>query len=693
MRRRTAIRFAALALAALFLVTCSTSARMGAGPAMESVAADGTAAGFRTFQPDEVWVIEKSDGANPEGYMEGLETANPSEPTSPEDVVPGQGELRVIRRGDGPTEKTVVPVPLEHTDVAARVSGFVASVDVTQTFVNPYDTKIEAVYVFPLPTDAAVTDFLLVIGDRKIRGLIREKEEAEKIYEEAKRAGYVAALLTQQRPNVFDQKVANIEPGKKIDVRLTYFNTVPYENGEYQFVFPMVVGPRFNPPGAADPRRHLSNPKYLRPEERSGTDIAVTLDIDAGIPVTAVSSPTHAIRGQALDGGRYRVELSPNDRVPNRDFVVRWKTRSEKLEGALLAHAPESGEGTFALMLQPPKDDANLPRMPREMVFVVDTSGSMDGAPLAKAKDAMRRCLRNLDAQDTFQVIRFSDDSSSLGRAPIPATAANVRRGLDYVDDLEAGGGTMMERGIRAALQFPSDDRRLRIVSFMTDGYIGNEQEIFELVERYRGNARIFSFGVGDSVNRYLLEGLARHGRGAVAFVGLSDSAVREVDRFYERAARPALTDVRLEVTGAEISDVYPRQLPDLFAGRPVLVTGKIRGSGDVTVRLTGRRGEGTATWTLAAHLDPSANRPELARIWARRKIAHLSELEVTQPSAELRDEITRVSLANSVQCRYTAFLAVDTLRVTEGDTGVTVPVPVAVPQGVKYDTAVPSGN
>ncbi|MEN8149986.1 MAG: VIT domain-containing protein [Planctomycetota bacterium] len=670
-------RVAAVVLATLALTACSQGLHMATDVSraeMESLA---------RLDADEVWVIER------DSTLENEESAFESESD-----VPGQGELRVVRRGEEPTEGEVVHVPLEHTDVVARVSGFVSSVEVTQTFLNPYDTKIEAVYVFPLPTDAAVTDFLLTIGERRIRGLIREKEEAERIYEQAKHAGHVAALLTQQRPNVFDQRVANIEPGKRIDVRISYFNTVAYENGTYEFVFPMVVGPRFNPPGRESGRRQLRNPSYLWPRQRSGHDIAIALEVDAGLPVTSFTSPSHAIRGEDLGENRYRVKLAPNDRVPNRDFVVRWTTPSEKLEGAFLAHAPESGDGTFALLLQPPKDDANLPRMPREMVFVVDTSGSMSGAPLDKAKDAMRRCLRGLDPSDTFQVIRFSNDASALGDAPVPATRANVRRGLEYVDDLGADGGTMMDRGIRAALQFPQDERRLRIVSFMTDGYIGNEVEIFELVERYRGRARIFSFGVGDSVNRYLLEGLARHGRGAVAFVGLSDSAAREVDRFYERSARPALTDVHLDVKGASISDVYPRRLPDLYAGRPVLVTGRLRGSGEITVHLTGRRGDGRATWRLTARVDPESNRPELARIWARRKIAHLSELEVTRPSAELRDEITRVSLSNSVQCRYTAFLAVDTLVVTEGREGVTVPVPVPVPQGVKYETAVgTSGN
>lgn len=685
---RTAFRLAALGAAAVFLVTC-TSGGMGGITGSPAATKDMSGTVVENLDVDEVWVIERGDSntVGPSGLV--CEGAEPG----PVSVPPGQGELRLVRRGEGSTETEVVPIPLTHTQVDARVSGFVASVNVTQTFTNPYDTKIEAVYVFPLPRDAAVTDFLLTIGERRIRGLIREKEEAEKIYEEAKSAGHVAALLTQQRPNVFDQKVANIEPGKRIDVRISYFNTLGYEDGAYEFAFPMVVGPRFNPPGQATAERHLENPKYLRPEQRSGHDIAIDLEIDAGLPVTSVRSPTHAIRGRELPGGRYRVELAPNDRVPNRDFVVRFTTRSEELEGALLAHAPESGDGTFALLLQPPKDDASLPRMPREMVFVVDTSGSMEGAPLDKAKDAMRRCLRGLDPDDTFQVIRFSNDASALGDAPVRATADNVRRGLRYVDDLEANGGTMMERGIRAALDFPQSERRLRIVSFMTDGYIGNELEIFRLVEKHRGRARIFSFGVGDSVNRYLLEGLARHGRGAVAFVGLSDSAVRAVDRFYERSARPALTDVRLDVEGAEIRDVYPRRLPDLFAGRPVLVTGRIHGAGDVTVRLSGRRGDGTATWTLRTRVEPDADRPELARIWARRKIAHLSELEVTQPSAELKDEITRVSLANSVQCRYTAFLAVDTLRVTEGREGVTVPVPVPVPQGVRYDTAVDSAS
>jgi Ca-activated chloride channel homolog len=602
-----------------------------------------------------------------------------------------------------PGEERDVAVPLEHTDVHARISAFVSSVSVTQRYRNPFDQKIEAVYVFPLPQDAAVTDFLMVIGDRKIRGMIREREEARRIYEAAKRQGKVASLLTQERPNIFTQSVANIEPGKRIDISITYFHTLPYRDGAYTFVFPMVVGPRFipgaspagdsslgrNAPTAQVPDADRITPPALKPGERSGHDISVSVDIDAGVPLGEITCRSHDVDVDRTGNSTARVTLSPQDAIPDRDLVLRYRVAGEDARAAVLTN-PDGDGGTFALVLHPPTDLDRLPRMPREMIFVLDCSGSMRGKPLDIAKQAIERCLERLGSEDTFQIIRFSEDASSLGSSPIAATRNNIHRGRRFLRDLEGTGGTMMIEGIKAALDFEHDERRMRIVSFWTDGFIGNEAQILAAIEKRVGSARLFSFGIGSSVNRYLLEGMARMGRGAVTFVGLNDRAVDAVDAFYRRACRPALADVRIDWGTLTDVDTYPRHIPDLLVGRPLLITGRYKGTAPTTIVVNGRVGSRGRALRIAVDPCEEANRhPALPKVWARRKIGHLSDLEILQPSEELRKEITAVSIRHGVQCRYTAFLAVDSLSETAGDHGVTVPVPVPVPDGVKYETTI----
>jgi Ca-activated chloride channel family protein len=328
------------------------------------------------------------------------------------------------------------------------------------------------------------------------------------------------------------------------------------------------------------------------------------------------------------------------------------------------------------------------------MVFVLDCFRVSMQRPshsaIAKEADGALPCGSLGRPDDTFQIIRFSQDASSLGSAPIPATRDNVRRGVRYLRGLKGTGGTEMIEGIKAALDFPHDERRVRIVSFWTDGYIGNEAQIFAAIEKRLGAARLFSFGIGSSVNRFLIEGMARMGRGAVAYVGLNESSVEAVDDFYRRAERPALSDVRIDWGSLEVTDVYPRQLPDLMVGRPVLVTGRYRGRGPATIRVRGRMGDQQRIYDLTVEeAGEDSRHPALPCLWARRKIAHLSDLQMLQPSDELRQEITAVSLRHGVQCQYTSFVAVDSMSKTEGDHGVTVPQPVPVPRGVKYETTI----
>ena len=630
---------------------------------------------------EELWVIERTD---------------PNLQIRPGDDDPGTGALMARQ-----ASKKDVPLPLQHTDVKAHVSAWISSVDVTQRFHNPFDDKIEAVYVFPLPVDAAVSEFVMTIGERHIRGIIREREEARKIYEEAKSQGYVASLLSQERPNVFTQSVANIEPGKSIDVSIRYFHTLAYVDGGFEFVFPMVVGPRFNPPGSTQgvgavargdhgASRQATEVQYLKPVERSGHDIALSVEIDAGVAIEEIACSSHAIAKESPAPEKAKVTLSPNDRIPNKDFVLRCKVAGASVKSSLLAHRDKRG-GFFTLMLVPPADLATLRRRPVELVFVLDCSGSMQGAPLAKAKGALERALKRLEPDDTFQIVRFSNSASALGPAPLPATPANVRRGLDYLASLQSEGGTMMLEGIRAALDFPRDPDRLRVVSFMTDGYIGNEMEIFAEVRKRLGAARIFSFGVGSSVNRYLLEGLARIGRGAVAFVGLDDAAGAEVDRFYERIRRPALSDITVDWGGLEVSDVYPHRIPDLVVGRPVLVTGRFAGAEPPrSVRIRGQSGGEASAFDVSLRPDGAAgSHPAIPLVWARAKIAELSDFAVVDPEAEYAGLARKTALEFGLVSAYTSFLAVDASRRTEGDHGTTVPVAVPVPDGVKYETTV----
>ncbi|HSU66160.1 MAG TPA: VIT domain-containing protein, partial [Tepidisphaeraceae bacterium] len=349
---------------------------------------------------EEVWVISKppEDRAVPRS----------------DQPLPGQGQL-MAKRTEAGGEK-LVPVPLKHTDVRASVIGYIASVDVRQQYQNPYDDKIEAVYVFPLPQNAAVDEFIMTVGERRIRGIIRERHEAEKIYQEAKSQGYVASLLTQERPNVFTQAVANIEPGKRIDIDIKYFNTLTYSDGSYEFVFPMVVGPRFNPPGYSDGIGAVANGnfgasgqrteiQYLSPEQRSGHDISLSVEIDAGVPVEKIDSRNHKIDTKQLSPTKTLVTLDPQDNIPNRDFVLRYQIAGKGVKPALIAQRTGEG-GYFTLMLFPPALLNDLPRQPLEFVFTIDVSGSQSGRPLEQEKAATRYAITHMGPSDTFQVIR-----------------------------------------------------------------------------------------------------------------------------------------------------------------------------------------------------------------------------------------------------------------------------------------------
>jgi Ca-activated chloride channel family protein len=629
--------------------------------------------------PEELWIIARSSDTT----------------AAATDESPGSGTLMAK------VEEKEVPMPLKHTEVRASVAGYIGSVEVVQQFHNPYSSKIEAVYVFPLPHNAAVNEFIMTIGERRIRGIIRERKEAEEIYQAAKSQGYVASLLTEERPNIFTQSVANIEPGKAIDVTIKYFHTLDYVDGWYEFVFPMVVGPRFNPAGMTDgvgavPRGghgqsgQKTEVQYLKPGERSGHDISLRVEVDAGVAIEEFQCRTHDTTHETSSSGVLLVALKPEEHIPNRDFVLRYRVAGEKIKSSLLTHRDERG-GYFTLMLYPPKELGNLTRQPLELVFVLDCSGSMNGRPIAQAKAAVERGLRLMRPADSFQIINFSMQASQLGPRPLEATPENIQRGLQYLSSLQGGDGTMMIEGIKAALDFPHDPQRLRFVCFLTDGYIGNETEILGEIHKRLGASRIFSFGIGSAVNRYLIDHMGKAGRGAVAYVGSRDDAARVMEDFFDRISHPGLLDIAIDWGGMQVSEVFPRRVPDLFVGRPVILTGRFNGEAGNAVRVAGNVAGERFEFAVPTKAEgATANHQALPSVWARMKIADLADQSTYDPGAEWAERIKQVALDYGLMSAFTAFVAVDSSRQTEGTEGTTVPVAVPVPEGVKYHTTVP---
>ncbi len=666
------------------MLSSSIAARFGASsPPGSRLLAD--APGSRPGADEELWVIERAPASHAS------------------DDVPTCGTLFCS------IESQRMPVPLEHTDVSAEVTGFVSSVSVTQQFHNPYDEKIEAVYVFPLPQHAAVNEFVMTIGERRICGIVRDRDEAKRVYEAARSAGHVASLMSQERPNVFTQSVANIEPGNRIDIEIRYFGTVAYDDGWFELVFPMVVGPRFNPPaltgggigatprGAAGSSGQAVEVQYLAPGERSGHDIALTAVIDAGVAINGLESVNHVVDVERTSASRAVVQIRENETIPNKDFVLRWRVADEGIRSSMITSVGDDGHGTFALMLLPPAALMEAARRPVELIFVIDCSGSMNGAPLQQCRRATRHALASLHPEDTFQIVRFGSEASSLGNRPLRATDRNVRRGIRYVDGLQSGGGTMMVRGMRAALKIPGDPQRLRFVCFMTDGYIGNEHEVLSTLSAELGHARVFSFGVGSSPNRFLMDRMAKLGNGAVAYLPLKIDGAEVMDRFFERACRPALTDIELDFGGLAVSDLTPTgvsgRLPDLFVGRPVLLTGRFDPSTGAAGSVVARGRAGDCLIEIGVPSASAAPTGALSAVWARQMIAGLADRAIVDPGETEVSiaSIRELALDHGLLSAFTSFVAVDASRVTDGADGTTVAVPVPVPDGVRYETAVPT--
>nr|ACU26442.1 uncharacterized protein [uncultured bacterium HF186_25m_18N5]ACU26513.1 uncharacterized protein [uncultured bacterium HF186_25m_27D22] len=557
------------------------------------------------------------------------------------------------------------PFTLESTDVKATVSAGYASVVVTQTFRNPFESPLEGVYRFPLPHNAAVDRVGLIVGGRLIEAEIRAKEKARELYEAAKAEGRRAALVESKRPNVFEQAVANVLPGELVHVTLRYVAPVHYEDAEYVFTFPGVVGPRYASVKGSEAMTTQAavNPRYIADKETRHR-VSLELHLNESATVFQAHSPSHALEIDAGPDKSTYVSLADPDALPNRTIEVRYMLASTQPVARVSAHRKPGQTGTFALTLEPPLKVDPDQVTPKELFFVVDTSGSMMGEPLDKARAAMRYALERMGPDDTFQIIDFASGVASLAPRPLPNTPENLRKGLAFIEAMTSQGGTEMLAGIRAALDGPTPPGRLRIVAFMTDGYIGNDGDILDYIDQSVGQARLFSFGVGEDVNRYLLEEMATRGRGTVQYVRLGDAAApvdEVVETFYARMGQPLLTDVSIDWGALKVESLSPRLIPDLFVGLPLRIFGRYTRAGRAEVTIRGSRGGERVAIPVIVDLPEHA--PEHSAIelmWAKDTIARMLHPNAWEDTQETIDAVTKLGLRHNILTRYTSFVAVE---------------------------------
>ncbi len=580
-------------------------------------------------------------------------------------------------------------LPLKATRAEAAIAGPIADVTLRQTYRNEGRTTLEAIYIFPAGTRAAVHGMRMTVGERVIEAEIRRRKEAKAVYDKAKARGQTASLLEQQRPNVFQMSVANVLPGDEIAVELRYTELLVPEESVTEFVLPTVVGPRYsNVPtdGAPETETWVENP-YLHEGEPSPFEFGIDASVTSGIPIARLSSPSHQVDARWEGDRKAQVSVAGSRDAANRDFVLRWSLAGGRIESGLLTHRA-GDERFFLLMMEPPARVESAEVLPREYVFILDVSGSMAGFPLDVSKRLVRDILSGLSPADSFNVLLFAGGSAVLAPRSLPATPDNVQRGIDWIDQASGGGGTELLPALERALALPRDEGTSRIVVVATDGYVAVEKKAFDLVKKNLGRANLFPFGIGTSVNRELIEGLARAGMGE-PFVVLDEAeAPRKAARFREYVASPLLQGIQVEYRGLEAHDVEPSAVPDLFAGRPVVVFGKIRGDRG-SIRVKGRTPAGTweRTVDLAAAADGETT-SALPYLWARHRIRSLADMNLLTPGDARIQEVTRLGLKYHLLTEYTSFVAVDEIVRAGGGKKRTVRQPVPLPAGVS-DSAV----
>jgi Ca-activated chloride channel family protein len=577
-------------------------------------------------------------------------------------------------------------LPLKDTRIDVAIAGVIADVTVRQVYENRGTRPLHARYIFPASTRAAVYGMTMTIGDVRIVARIKEREKAKQEFESAKREGKSASLLEESRPNVFTMNVANVLPGDTISVELKYTELLVPTDGAYEFVYRTVVGPRYSTKreSQASPGDEFVHAAYTHQGEAPRSEFHLTGVVSTGMPIQELTSPSHQLVTNSSGLGRGEIALADSERFSgNRDFILRYRLAGQRISSGLLLYQG-TDENFFLLMAEPPKTVATDDVPPREYIFVVDVSGSMNGFPLDTAKKLMGDLVNVLRPSDTFNIVVFADGSETFSPVSVSATRSNLTRALQFIGRKQGGGGTRLLAALKSAVAIPRQPVVSRSIVLLTDGYIEAESDVFDYVRTQLDGANFFAFGIGGSVNRYLIEGVAHAGLGEPFVVTRPDEATEVAARLRRYIDSPVLTGIDVKFLGFDAYDVEPRRIPDMFASRPIVVFGKWRGAASGAIEIWGRTGRQLyATSIAVAPEKPNARHAALRHLWARTRIRNLSDFGPAAASDERVAEITSLGLTYGLLTRYTSFVAVqEIVRRGVGDAD-DVDQPLPLPAGV----------
>lgn len=603
--------------------------------------------------------------------VSGPKTASADGPT------PGQmqsGSL-LLRMEHGYSSATLL-----NTEVSMKISGLVARVTVKQQFRNNSPNWVEGIYVFPLPDRAAVDRMRLHIGERFIEGEIQEKDHARKTYENAKQAGKKASLVEQQRANLFTTSVANVAPGELVVIEIEYLEDIRFDDGSFSIRFPMTLTPRYISGDVADASR------ITPPQVRSSTGqrISLSASVHTGVPLEIIASRYHPV-SVAEENGRYTVTLSGDDIAMDHDFELVWRPVRSVAPRAMAFMERVAGKSYYLLMVLPP-DQEQVVRasMAREMIFIVDTSGSMHGVSIAQAKRAMQLALEGLKANDLFNVIEFNSTTNALYPYSMPASTSNVREAADFVRRLKANGGTEMRPALARALGSRPSQSHLRQIVFITDGSVGYEDELFSMIEQRLGDARLFTVGIGSAPNSWFMRKAAEAGRGSYTFISALHEVSEKMGRLFRKLEHPQVTNIEMQWPSGVVVDSFPSTIPDLYLGEPVSV--RVRASGDfrpgAVVHISGNSISGA--WSTQIPVDSVMASEGIAALWARARIGELMNVERRHDDADgSRAAIIATALEHHLVSKYTSMVAVDKTPVRDsGDPLQSEQIPNLMPYG-----------
>ena len=587
-----------------------------------------------------------------------------------------------VKSDDSATDQ----LPLKSTTVNVNIVGVIADVTVSQIYKNQGKKALETIYVFPASTRAAVYGMKMTIGKRIIEAKINKREEARRQYEQARDAGKSASLLEQQRPNVFQMNVANIMPGDEIRVELKYTELIVPTDHVYEFVYPTVVGPRYSNQASetAPLSEHWVKNPYLHEGETPTYNFDITAHITAGLPVKEITSASHKINTVYTSATAATIALDKSEKKGgNRDYMLRYRLDGDRIQSGFLLHEGVK-ENFFLLMMQPPRRVSTAQIPGREYIFIVDVSGSMHGFPLDVSKKLLKNLIGNLRATDTFNVLLFSGGNSVMSEESQPATDENIAKAIALIERQRGGGGTELLPAMKRALSLKRTDGVSRTMVIVTDGYVMVEEEVFDVMRKNLGDANMFAFGIGSSVNRHIIEGMAHVGMGEPFIITKPDEAPAKADRFRAMIQSPVLTQIKANFNSFSAYDIEPVSIPDVLAERPVIVFGKWRGKPQGKITVTGTSGEGKYTETIdVAGTKSSKTNSALRYLWARHRVTILSDYNKLRSDDKRIKEVTELGLAYNLLTAYTSFVAIDTeVRNKEGKP-ITIKQPLPLPQGV----------